>query len=92
MTIETKDDNSAESKSDKSKPQSDIGIKPKREKKKIEYTGSRWAGIILLLATIVFSLLFYAKGRLGEKGPGIGEIINKISTEIFGQKTYTFEK
>jgi hypothetical protein len=33
----------------------------KREKKKAEYSGSRWAGLILLIITFIVSLFFYAR-------------------------------
>lgn len=70
----------------------DGSVKPKREKKKIVYTGSRWAGIVLLILTIVFSLMFYAKGKFSETGISIGGMVNKLFTEVFGQQTYTYEK
>lgn len=37
---------------------------PRAGKKKPEYTGSRWAGLILFLVTLLTSLLFYLKGQL----------------------------
>jgi len=33
---------------------------------KKDYSGSRWAGLILLIITIFISLFFYARGGLGD--------------------------
>ncbi len=33
---------------------------------KKDYSGSRWAGLILLIITFIVSLFFYARGGLGD--------------------------
>lgn len=53
------------------------------DKKKKEYTGSRWAGVILLLVTVLVSLIFYLRGN-SEKVP-----LPRIDS-IFGSGSYTF--
>lgn len=64
-------------------------FKPKREKKKVEYAGSRWAGLILLLLTILASLSFYLYGSwLSGKDVSTGG----QGLPGSGQATYRFEK
>lgn len=62
----------------------------RRDHKRIEYAGSRWAGVALLLATALFSLFFSLQG----KGMTfqIGNILDRISSLFFRSSTMTFEK
>lgn len=55
-----------------------------------EYAGSRWAGVALLLATALLSLMFSLQG----KGMTfqIGNVLDRVSGIFFGSSTMTFEK
>lgn len=59
---------------------------PRAGKKKPEYTGSRWAGLVLLILTLVISLLFYFKGQLNSG------LLNLKFPSLFGPSVYTLEK
>ena len=52
-----------------------------RTTKRQEVSGSRWAGLILLIITILISLFFYARGGLGD-----------FLSSIFGPARYTIQK
>lgn len=57
-------------------------------KGKKEYTGSRWAALILLIVTVVLGLWFYIDGLGGWQGLGRAALGAMPS---FGwEKTYTF--
>lgn len=73
--------------------QLEIPVTPKkREKKKAEPIGSRWAGVMLLFLTICISLLFYTKGKISEGTFDVSGAIDGVSKQLFGQQTYRFEK
>lgn len=62
----------------------------RREHKRVEYSGSRWAGVVLLLLTALLSLFFFLQGK-GVTVP-VGNILDRISGVLFGSSTMTFEK
>ena len=64
--------------------------KRRREHKKVEYVGSRWAGVVLLLLTALLSLTFSFQG----KGMTfqIGNVLDRVNAFFFGSSTMTFEK
>ncbi len=66
--------------------------KEQKKQKKIEYTGSRWTGLVLLVLTTLVSVFLYTKGHLAGGLPNISGFINTISSSLFGQETETFEK
>lgn len=61
-----------------------------REHKRVEYSGSRWAGVALLLVTALLSLSFSLQG----KGVtfAIGDVLDRVSNFLFGSSSMTFEK
>lgn len=62
----------------------------RREHKRVEYSGSRWAGVALLLLTALLSLIFSFQGK-GVTFP-IGNVIDRVNGIFFGSSTMTFEK
>ena len=58
-----------------------IGKRRKNGPGKKDYSGSRWAGLILLLITFIISLIFYARGGLGD-----------FLSTVFGPAKYSIQK
>ena len=52
-----------------------------RTTKRQEVSGSRWAGLILLLINFIISLIFYARGGLGD-----------LLAAIFAPAKYSIQK
>lgn len=61
---------------------------PRVSKKKPEYTGSRWAGLALLILTLLISFLLYLKGQLNSGSLNL----NFKFPSLFGPSVYTWEK
>lgn len=68
---------------------------PRVSKKKPEYTGSRWAGLVLFIITLLISLLFYLKGQLNSETLTFDLSNLKLPSFLnpfFGPSVYTLEK
>jgi len=62
--------------------------------KKNKYEGSRWVAVVLLVGTILLSLMFYLRGRIGEGGirkktTGESDFLKEV--QIDGEPTWIFE-
>ena len=77
-----------EGKDKEKNPPSPLRQRSGLRKGKKEYSGSRWAALILLILTIVAGLWFYIDGLGGWQG-----LATKVSETFSGigwEKTYTF--
>ncbi len=63
-------------------------LKLRRGKK--EYSGSRWAALVLLILTILAGLWFYIDGLGGWQG--LSEHTAQVFSPLKWEKTYRFEK
>jgi hypothetical protein len=59
-----------------------------KKKKKVEAEGSRWAALILLFLTLIFSLWFYLQGNGGFKN--FSQEFMSLFSGFGGESTYVF--